>query len=31
MYIGGGPDGFTNFSRKNRSPGDHGPKFFIAQ
>ena len=26
-----GPEGFTNFSKKNCSPGDHRPKFFMAQ
>ena len=23
---GGGSEGFTNFSKKIRNPGDHGPK-----
>ena len=30
-YVVGGPDGFTNFSKKFRSPGgDHTPKYFMA-
>ena len=30
-YVGGGPEGFINFSKKNHSPGDHRPKYFMAQ
>ena len=30
-YVGGGPEGFTNFFKKIRSPGDHRPKYFMAQ
>ena len=27
----GEPEDFTNFSKKFRSPGDHRPKYFMAQ
>ena len=31
-YVGGGAaEGFTNFSKKLRSPGDHRAKYFMAQ
>ena len=30
-YAGGGPEGFTNFSKNIRSPGDHRPKYFTVQ
>ena len=29
-YVGGGPDGFTNFSKNICSLGDHRPKYFMA-
>ena len=28
---GGGAEGFKNFPKKVRSPGDHRPKYFMAQ
>ena len=28
-YVGGGLEGFTNFSKKFRSPGDHRAKYFM--
>ena len=31
-YVGGeGAEGFKNFPKKVRSPGDHRPKYFMAQ
>ena len=27
----GRPEGFTSFSKKFRNPGDHRPKYFMAQ
>ena len=29
-YVGGEPDGFTNFSKNICSLGDHRPKYFMA-
>ena len=30
-YVGGGLEGFTNVSNAFCCPGDHRPKFFMAQ
>ena len=30
-YVAEGPKSFTNFSKKICSPGDHRPKYFMAQ